>query len=125
MIILRLNFEKNIKSMSVRKYFCKYYHAIISHASDHYKIINGHSSNTESDERYFHTIKDISNNTSNHHPDNIISNAFIHCQVQPRQSAIADMIADIHSYCVCKKIVEAFFLALLEGKVYRYRSSTI
>ena len=34
-------------------------------------------SSTESDERYFHTIKDIPNNTSNHHPDNMISNAFI------------------------------------------------
>ena len=42
-----------------------------------YRIINGRSSNTESDERYFHTIKDIPNNTSNHHPDNIISNAFM------------------------------------------------
>ena len=77
-----INFEKNIKSMSTRKVFGKYYHAIISHASDQYRIVNGRSSNTESDERYFHTIKDISNNTSNHHPDNIISNAFIRCQVQ-------------------------------------------
>ena len=68
--------------MGVRKYFGKYYHAIISHASDQYRIINGRSSNTESDERYFHTIKDISNNTSNHHPDNVISNAFIRCQVR-------------------------------------------
>ena len=62
MIWLEINFEKNIKSMSVRKYFGKYYDAIISHASDQYRIINGRSSNTESDERYFHTIKDISNN---------------------------------------------------------------
>ena len=62
MILLEMNFEKNIKSMSVRKYFGKYYDAIISHASDQYRIINGRSSNTESDERYFHTIKDISNN---------------------------------------------------------------
>ena len=82
MIMIKIYFEKNIKSMSVRKSFGKYYHAIISHASDQYRIINGRSSNTESDERYFHTIKDISDNTSNHHPDNVISNAFIRCQVR-------------------------------------------
>ena len=59
MILLKINFEKNIKSMSVRKCFGKYYHAIISHASDQYRIVNGRSSNTKSDESYFHTIKDI------------------------------------------------------------------
>ena len=82
MILLTINFEKKIKSMTVRRFFGKYYHAIISHASDQYRIVNGRSSNTESDECYFHTIKDISNNMSNQHPDNIISNAFIRCQVQ-------------------------------------------
>ena len=60
----------------------KYYHVIISHATDQYKIINGRSSNTESDERYFHTIIDISDNISNHHPDNTISNAFIRWQMR-------------------------------------------
>ena len=82
MIVIKINLENNIKSMTKRKFFGKYYHAIISHASDQYRIINGRSSNTESDERHFHTIKDISNNTSNHHPDNVISNAFIRCQVR-------------------------------------------
>ena len=82
MIMIKINLENNIKSMTQRKVFGKYYHAIISHASDQCRIINGRSSNTESDERYFHTIKDISNNTSNHHPDNVISNAFIRCQVR-------------------------------------------
>ena len=81
MIMIKINLQNNIKSMTQRKVFGKYYHAIISHASDQYRIINGRSSNTESDERYIHTIKDISDNTSNHHPDNVISNIFIRCQV--------------------------------------------
>ena len=80
--MIKINLENNIKSMTKRKFFGKYYHDITSHASDQYRIINGCTSNTESDERYFHTIKDISNNTSNHHPDNVISNGFIRCQVR-------------------------------------------
>ena len=74
-------FEKP-KSITKRKMFGKYCHAILAHASDQYRIINGRSANTETDERYFNTIKNISNGTSNHNADNVISNAFIRTQVR-------------------------------------------
>ena len=56
--------------------------AFVADASDQYRIVNGRSANAESDERVFKTFKEISNKTSNHHADNIISNAFIRCQVR-------------------------------------------
>ena len=77
-----MNFEKNLKAISKRKFFGKYYHAIIAHASDQYRIIDGRSANTENEERCFNFIKTVSKGTSNHHPDNIISNAFIRSQVR-------------------------------------------
>ena len=82
MMVIKMNFEKKLKVLSRRKFFGKYYHAIIAHASDQYRIINGRSSNTENEERCFNFIKTVSKGTSNHHPDNIISNAFIRSQVR-------------------------------------------
>ena len=39
----------------------------------------------------------------------------------PWQLAIADVIADVHSYCVGKIIAEAFSLALCRGKILEIR----
>ena len=80
-IMINIAFGKNIKSSTERKFYGKYYHAIISHVCDQYRIVDGRSSNTENEERCFNTLKTTSNNTSNHFPDHIISNAFIRCQV--------------------------------------------
>ena len=80
-IMIKIAFGNNIKSMTERKFFGKYYHAIINHACHQYRIVDGRSSNAENEERCFHKLKKISNDTSNHFPDNIISNAFIRCQV--------------------------------------------
>ena len=44
---------KNPKSITKRKMFGKYYHALTAHACDQYRIINGRSINAESDERIF------------------------------------------------------------------------
>ena len=76
--------KRNLKITSVteRKYFGKYYHAIVTHACDQYRILDGRTSNTESEERTFSFAKKISDDTSNHHPDNVISNIFIRAQVR-------------------------------------------
>ena len=81
-IMIKIAFGNNIKSMTERKFYGKYYHALTSHVCHQYRIVDGRSSNAENDERCFHTIKVVSNDTSNHSADNIISNAFIRGQVR-------------------------------------------
>ena len=78
-ILIKRNLK--ITSMTERKFFGKYYHAIVTHACDQYRILDGRTSNTESDERTFSFAKNISDDTSNH-PDNVISNIFIRAQVR-------------------------------------------
>ena len=55
---------------------------LLSHACDQYRILDGHTSNTESEEHTFSFAKKISDDTSNHHLDNVISNIFIRAQVR-------------------------------------------
>ena len=59
----------------------KYFHAITSHSAMQYRIVSGRASNTEQEERVFQFLKNISTNTSNHHPDHVILNSLIRIQV--------------------------------------------
>ena len=68
--------KRNLKITSVtrRKFFGKYYHALVTHACDQYRILDGRTSNTEREERTFSFAKKIS--------DDVISNIFIRAQVR-------------------------------------------
>ena len=91
-ILIKRNLK--ITSMTERKFFGKYYHAIVTHACDQYRIVDGRTSNTESEERTFNFAKKISNDTSNHHPDNVISNIFIRAQVRETFIGSSNVIRD-------------------------------
>jgi hypothetical protein len=69
------------KSLTKRKLYGQYYHALVCHAPQQYRIMSLSSSNAEDEERSFNFLKTISAQTSNHHPANVIANAFIRLQV--------------------------------------------
>ena len=75
---------KEVKHLTKRKLFGQYYHAIVKHAPDQYRIISGMSSNTESEERQFNFFKQITKSTSNHHPNHVILNAIKRLQVKEK-----------------------------------------
>ena len=58
--------------------------SLIVHACQQYCIISGRTANTEKEEAMFTTIKNNTNLTSNHHPDNIISNVIIRYQAKKK-----------------------------------------
>ena len=72
---------KKPKKLTVRKMFGQYHHALTVHAPQQFRIVPISSTNAENEERSFNFLKTISTQTSNHHPDNVISNAFIRAQV--------------------------------------------
>ena len=72
---------KSQKKLTVRKMFGQYHHALTVHAPQQFRIVPISSTNAENEERSFNFLKTISTQTSNHHPDNVISNAFIRAQV--------------------------------------------
>ena len=74
----------NVKSMTERKLYGKYFHALSRHASEQYRIISGIASNTEAEERTFNFLKTASALTSNHHPDHVILNSFLRLQAHDK-----------------------------------------
>ena len=67
----------NSKKLTIRKYFGVYYHSLITHTRQQYLIISACAANTEKGEAMFTTINNNTKLTSNHHPDNVISNVML------------------------------------------------
>ena len=72
----------NPKGLSSRCFYGKYFHAIVCHSSIMFRIVSGKSANTEQEERVFNTLKNITSNTSNHHPEHVLLNSIIRLQVR-------------------------------------------
>ena len=73
---------KNPQVLTKRKLFGQYFHALVCHSPQQFRILGLPSSNAEDEERMFKFLKSASTWTSNHHPDNVLSNAFIRLQVR-------------------------------------------
>ena len=79
-MIIKIHMDGHIKSMSERKFYGIYYHSLIRHSAEQYRLFSGRSSNTEKEEAVFNTFKKFTNLTSNDHPDNVICNALVRIQ---------------------------------------------
>ena len=73
---------KTCNKLTSRKLYGKYFHSIIHHLPDQYRIVSGSSTNAENEERQFKFIGKTADDTSNHHPENVISNAIIRSEVK-------------------------------------------
>ena len=70
--------EKNIqsiKSVISSRFFGSYYHSLVKHSPEQYRILSGRLANTEKEEATFNFIKKATKLTANHHPANVIANA--------------------------------------------------
>ena len=76
-MIIKIHIYGHIKSMSERKFYGIYYHSLIRHSAEQYRLFSGRSSNTVKEEAVFNTSKKFTSLTSNHHPDNMIYNALV------------------------------------------------
>jgi hypothetical protein len=81
------------KTMSYRKMFGIYYHAIVDHAPFLYRLICLRSINAELFERFFDRIDDITRKTWSKHAEDLISNAFLHIQGEDAQEEDNDVMA--------------------------------
>ena len=75
-------FHKTKLKNTDRKVFGGYFHNILGHAPDQLRIVSGRSANAEKEDAIFHSIKTDSKQASNHHPDNILTNALIRLQAR-------------------------------------------
>ncbi|XP_065645686.1 uncharacterized protein LOC136076144 [Hydra vulgaris] len=80
-MLVMSNHGENLNVLTVRKFYGKYFHCLVTYTPDQLRIISGRAANTEKEERQFNFIKTTTNTTSNLHPSHIISNALIRMQV--------------------------------------------
>ena len=80
--LLIRHFENNLKELTARKCFGVFYHSLMTHAREQYWIVSGRSANSEREEALFTSMKNNTNQTSNHHTNNIISNILIRHQAK-------------------------------------------
>ena len=83
-MLLKIHFANNLKKLTERRFFGVYYHSLTVHARQQYRILSGRTANSEKEEAMFTSIKNNTNLTSNHHPENIISNAIIRYQAKKK-----------------------------------------
>lgn len=78
---------KSPKGITTRKLYGQYYHSLVNHAPEIYRITSMVSVNAEDEERAFCFLKQVASMASNHHPDNVIKNGFIRLQVHEEYSS--------------------------------------
>ena len=60
----------------------KYFHSLSRNAGKQLRIVCGKSTHAEQEERRFNLLKTITKLTSNHHPNNVMFNLWIHLQAK-------------------------------------------
>ena len=76
-LIIHIYIRDNLVSLTPRKFFGVYLHAIMKHAGLQYRIVSGRSANTEKEEAMFTSIKTDTKLTSNFHSDQLVSKIII------------------------------------------------
>ena len=93
-------------SVSQRKMFGIYFHAIVCHAAPQFEIVCLKSVNAEDQEHLFGQAESITGNTSNQHPNHVIPNLLLQIQaqankqtrnsIQEQQSKISKMASQLY-----------------------------
>ena len=95
-VMLKIVLGTQMKSLTTRKYYGKYFHGLISHSPLQHCLMSGASMNTEDEERVFNKMKRITNTTSSKHPGHVIGNAYIRLQEEKEVSSNDETIVQNH-----------------------------
>ena len=82
MLLIHIHIRGKLLSLTPRKFFGVYFHAIVKHAPIQFRIVSGRTANTEKEEAMFTSIKTDTKLTSNFHPEHLISNIIIRSQAR-------------------------------------------
>ena len=74
----------DLHKITREKLYGKYNHNLLVHSPLQYRLVSGKSINCEGEERFFNTIRGITNSTSNYKPGHIIGNVITRHQVESR-----------------------------------------
>ena len=81
-MLLKTHIEHTLKVLKSRKFFGKYYHSLASHTPDQLRIVPEEQQTQKRKNYSLIFIKNVTNETSNHHSDHVIWNAIIRLQAK-------------------------------------------
>ena len=84
--------------LTLRKMYGRHYHALSIHAPIVGRLRSLRSSNTEQQERFFNTLKGITNQTSNMKPEHVVRNGFLWLQAEQKINGTYRSLAKQDSY---------------------------
>ena len=76
-ILLRKHIGHNIKKLSAKKLYGKYFHFLFRHFAEEDRLLSDTSMNAENQGRTSNFLKGITSGISNHHPDHVLLNFVI------------------------------------------------
>ena len=82
MLLIKINFCGKFRKLTARKFFGSYFHSLVYHIALQYRIVSGRTANTEKEQATFNSLKTFTNITSNHHSDQVVTNALIRTQAK-------------------------------------------
>jgi len=91
-----------IKKRTTRKFHGQYMHELIE-GCHQFRIMSLPSANVEEEEQMFKFLKHAATWTSNHHPENVLDNAFVRMQVRD------DYADQKNLYVICSMMEVLFF----------------
>ena len=82
MLLIKINIRVNLRKLTARKFFGSYFLSLVHHRALQHRVVSGHTANSEKEESTFNSLKTFTNITSNHHSDQVVTNALIRTQVK-------------------------------------------
>ena len=76
MLVIKINICGKLQELTVRKYFCSYFHYLVRNSVFPYQIASGCKVNSEKGEAIFNSLKIFTNITSTH-SDQVVKNELI------------------------------------------------
>ena len=81
-MLLKIYLDGKLKFENERRFFGIFYHSLIRHSPEQYRLFSGRSSNIEKEKAQFNALKTFTNLTSNHYTENAIFNLIIRLQAK-------------------------------------------
>ena len=82
MLLIKIKIRGKLRKLTACKFFGSYFHSLVRNSALQYRIVSGRTANTEKEEATLNSLKTFTNITSNHHFDQVVTNALIRTQAK-------------------------------------------
>ena len=82
MLLIKINIHGKLQMLTAHKLLGSYFHSLVCHSAFQYRITSGCTDKSEKEKATFNILKKFTNITSNHHLDQVVTNALMQTQAK-------------------------------------------